>query len=289
MPRPTTKTDNGNGVKSQKGKNVQQEKNDGGQEAIVGTSDADNLIGTAGDDWILGGDGDDTLTGGTGHNQMDGGEGSDTYLVYGFGSVMTVNDTGTEGHDVVAAGTSSTVIGMTDFGPDSGIEEITSGGHAMVEIQGTAYGDSLDFSETEVNGISKIHGMGGNDTIVGSASDDRLLGGSGDDNLTGGDGSDSLNGGLGADTFTLTADDTGIDAIEDFRVGDGDQVDLTAYAADETVVGWEAVDETPDDGVDNPILRVLYDGGQSKDVAILEGVSDEEMSGQDFEDAILLF
>lgn len=257
------------------------------QNAIYGTDGEDSLVGTEGDDWIYGLGGDDTLNGWTGHNEMDGGEGSDLYLVYGRGSTMNVNDTGSEGYDVISAGTSSSVIGFTEFSPDSGVEEVSAGGYAAVEVQGTGSANLLDFSETTVTGLDKIHGMGGNDTIVGSDGDDWIVGGSGDDMLTGGDGSDSLNGGMGADNFTLAAGDTGLDTIQDLDVAGGDTISLTGFTSEGTVTAWEAVDETPDDGIDDPILRVLYENGQSEDAAILMGVSEDDLSDPDFMDSIL--
>ena len=69
--------------------------------SLIGSDADDNLVGTDGDDQMFGYGGDDTLSGLAGINEMDGGNGSDTYVVYGRGSVTVANDTGTEGHDVI--------------------------------------------------------------------------------------------------------------------------------------------------------------------------------------------
>ena len=90
------------------------------------------------------------------------------------------------------------------------------------------------------------------------------------------------------DTFLMMSDDTGVDLIHDFNLAEGDQIDLTAYAEDTTVIGWSATDST-DDGVDNPLLQVLYEGGGSKDVAVLSGVTADDLDDPDFDNSVLLF
>ncbi|MFK0090976.1 immunoglobulin-like domain-containing protein, partial [Pseudomonas sp. NPDC090592] len=76
------------------------------------------------------------------------------------------------------------------------------------------------------NGNDILFGQGGNDTLDGGKGNDILLGGSGKDTLIGGLGNDILIGGSGADTFVWKAGDYGNDVIKDFKVAEGDRIDL---------------------------------------------------------------
>lgn len=290
MPKPSGNP--GKGPGSGKSKHTQDDAPSGSggtSGAITGTSEADQLYGTEGDDYILGFGGDDVIYGGTGTNTMDGGAGSDSYMVYGRGNITKVTDTGGAGDtDTIMAGTSYTVIGMSDFGPDSGVEVISNGGHGSVEIAGTSMADRLDFSATDVEGIESINAGWGDDTVVGSSGDDAIFGAGGNDNLAGGGGSDYLKGGEGSDTFTFSPEDTGIDRVADFSVDEGDQLDLTAYAEAGNVSGWSLTDSTPDNGIDDPLLSILYENGESIDVATLYGLTEEESGAEGFSDHILL-
>ncbi len=67
----------------------------------------------------------------------------------------------------------------------------------------------------------------GNDTLLGGEGNDLLFGGAGNDMLTGGKGNDILSGGAGADTFVWKAGDIGQDVIKDFKLSEGDRLDLT--------------------------------------------------------------
>jgi len=80
----------------------------------------------------------------------------------------------------------------------------------------------------------RITASRGNDALFGLGGDDRLEGGRGDDVLIGGPGSDVLVGGRGADLVRLgvvtpldaVVQPDGPDLFADFRVGDGDLIDL---------------------------------------------------------------
>lgn len=196
------------------------------QTVIIGTDGDDILIGTDGNDSIFGLGGDDTLIGGAGNDTLDGGEGSDTYITTFYEGVDTYNDTGTFGWDVLIAGNVSTHFYMHEFSPDSGIEEISSGGFNNVLIEGTHLDDYLDFSSTVLTGIYAILGNEGNDVIIGSQGDDYIDGGLGNDVLSGGGGSDILNGNGGDDTFKFTDANDGVDEIRDFTVGE-DTIDIS--------------------------------------------------------------
>jgi Ca2+-binding RTX toxin-like protein len=153
---------------------------------------------------ITGGSGDDTITGSSGADVLDGGEGSDTYLVGASGGFDTYHDTGISGTDQIMAGANNVAVGLASgFGPSSGIEIITAGGHSGVTITGGGGADTFDFSATTLIGITRINGSGGADTITGSAGDDTIAGGAGNDTLNGGDGSDTylVGSGDGTDTY----------------------------------------------------------------------------------------
>ena len=63
--------------------------------------------------------------------------------------------------------------------------------------------------------------------MLGGEGNDLLFGGAGNDVLTGGKGNDMLSGGAGADTFVWKAGDIGQDVIKDFKLSEGDRLDLT--------------------------------------------------------------
>lgn len=77
----------------------------------------------------------------------------------------------------------------------------------------------------------------GADTIIGSKFNDYLDGFGGNDTITGGLGKDSLKGGTGADTFVFktladsTVSSTGRDTILDFKLSQGDEINLKTIDA----------------------------------------------------------
>lgn len=81
-------------------------------------------------------------------------------------------------------------------------------------------------SQFSVNPTFTQTGTTGNDALIGSEANDRLVGLAGDDLLNGGSGRNTLVGGTGADTFVIAADG-GIDTIADFRLSEGDRIELT--------------------------------------------------------------
>jgi Ca2+-binding RTX toxin-like protein len=76
-------------------------------------------------------------------------------------------------------------------------------------------------------GKDTLYGLVGNDQLFGGDGNDSLFGGSGNDKLFGGKGQDTLVGGGGADTFYIDRRDSGIDRIEDFKLTQGDRIDLS--------------------------------------------------------------
>lgn len=238
-----------------------------------------------GNDTFIGSSGDDTVYGGEGSDTLDGRDGSDTY-VFGNdsdgvplnGGYDSITDTGTGAgdYDMIVANKSNTLIGLNNFGPESGIEEISAGyddtgalntgvtigvPNIMTDAAGTGW--TLDFSATTLTGIESIQGSDHDDTIVGS---------SGDDVIVGNKGSDTLTGGAGADTFVyvdgVEQNDAGVwvgegDVITDFTYGE-DMIDLSVLTAQGVGHQWlqNGADAT---------LQLTY-AGQTFDLATLEGV-----------------
>ncbi|MNO62339.1 Poly(beta-D-mannuronate) C5 epimerase 7 [compost metagenome] len=79
-----------------------------------------------------------------------------------------------------------------------------------------------------------LDGGSGNDLLFGQGGNDILLGGDGDDLLFGGMGDDQLTGGGGADQFFWLKGETGHDVVKDFRIGEGDVLNLADLLQGET-------------------------------------------------------
>jgi Ca2+-binding RTX toxin-like protein len=90
---------------------------------------------------------------------------------------------------------------------------------------GTPGDDSYSYTGTDNFSGS---GLAGNDTVFGGIGNDSLSGGDGNDILVGGFGNDTLIGGSGIDKFTFNSPTDGIDTISDFKVGEGDQIMVSA-------------------------------------------------------------
>ncbi len=103
-------------------------------------------------------------------------------------------------------------------------------------LQGTSGNDSLMGS----NQADTLQGGAGHDLLNGGDGNDTLFGGDGNDVLIGGKGSDILWGQGGADTFVWRANDAGTpgnpdrDVIKDFKLSEGDKLDLSDLLQGET-------------------------------------------------------
>ncbi|SHK05824.1 type I secretion C-terminal target domain (VC_A0849 subclass) [Shimia gijangensis] len=107
----------------------------------------------------------------------------------------------------------------------SGVSDVTV--DLAAEIATGTWGGN-GFAYTLLN-MENIRGSNsGIDNISGSAAAETLDGRGGDDVLNGRAGNDMLIGGSGADRFVFAAGD-GVDTINDFDFGAGDQIDLVAY------------------------------------------------------------
>jgi Ca2+-binding RTX toxin-like protein len=185
-----------------------------------GTSGNDLFVALQADDWIVNGHagddsittlgGADTINGGTGNDVIVAGSGNDTISV-GSGEGFDAIDGGA-GDDTIVALANGTTIGLTSI---AGIETISANGFANTRISGGDGADTLDFSNTALNGITRIGGGAGDDVIVGSAGNDVISGDAGKDTLWGGAGddtflmsstsrTDTIDGGDGYDTIKAT-------------------------------------------------------------------------------------
>ena len=145
---------------------------------------------------------------------LDAGDGDDVFL--GWGAVF-VDDVlrGGAGYDRIVNPGQDGGLGLANFGPDAGVEEIVgAAGRADQHVEGTSAADVLNFSQTRLTSLAHVDGRGGNDVITASP-------------LTAGM---HYRGGSGADLFAVTAAAAGTEqVVEDFRAGT-DKIDLRALS-----------------------------------------------------------
>lgn len=165
--------------------------------------------GFAGDDRIATLGGTDTIRGGAGNDVIAAGDGNDTIAFCGARDGFDAVDGGA-GDDRIVALADGTIVGLTSI---AGIETISASGFSTVTISGSDAADTLDFSNTVLDGIVRISGGAGDDVILGSAGNDVIAGDAGNDTLEGGAGddtflmnsrSDRMDGGDGYDTIKAT-------------------------------------------------------------------------------------
>ncbi|UZM93419.1 retention module-containing protein [Pseudomonas putida] len=162
-----------------------------------------------------------------GSDSIDGGNGNDII----FGDLITLNGVVSEGYqglqEYVAQKSNVDVSTITA----KNVHQYIAEHYTEFDISGANDGDDI---LTGGNGNDILFGQGGIDRLDGGRGNDILLGGSGDDFLIGGHGDDTLNGGAGKDTFIWKAGDYGNDVIKDFKVAEGDRIDLKDLLVNET-------------------------------------------------------
>ena len=82
-----------------------------------------------------------------------------------------------------------------------------NGGDGVDKVSGTSGNDTLSGG----GGDDKLNGMDGDDTLNGDGDDDMLIGGDGNDTIDGGAGNDTIDGGAGNDMITGSGGDDTID------------------------------------------------------------------------------
>lgn len=221
----------------------------GGNDNLTAGSGADNhLYGDAGSVNGAALLGNDTLTGASGASN----------IMYGDASSITRTvDVAASGNDILiggtGAGTGNAMYGDASLLMANGGAITTAGDDTLIGGDGafnTLYGDAQDLiAEITDSVVSQV--TGGNDTLfAGNGGTNTLYGDSqyqqgnvigGDDILTSGTGNDTMWGDVsairgiapgtivgGADTFVFMQN-SGADVIKDFRIGDGDLIDLRDY------------------------------------------------------------
>lgn len=163
---------------------------------ITGNSGDNILTGLAGADTLDGGLGNDTLTGGADADALTGGLGDDLF-VYDAGSEFAVGETISGGGDTDTVAFNSVANGdtLTLSAAVTGIEAVTLGGSANLNLNVAAVGNALE-----------ITGNGGANTITGTHFADTIAAGAGNDivNYTLGDGADAVDGGADTDRLAIT-------------------------------------------------------------------------------------
>ncbi|MBS3187932.1 LapA family giant adhesin [Pseudomonas sp. PCH44] len=173
--------------------------------------------------------GADTISGGDGHDiifgdlvSFDSIPGSGIEAVQAFVATKLGVDTSLVDakvmHQYISEHYTDFDLSRTNDGADT---LLGGGGNDIIFGQGG--NDYLDGGK----GNDILLGGTGNDTLLGGEGNDLLFGGAGNDMLTGGKGNDILSGGAGADTFVWKAGDIGQDVIKDFKLSEGDRLDLT--------------------------------------------------------------
>ncbi len=193
------------------------------------------VFGMDGNDTITGSAASDTIIGGSGDDVLNGGNGDDVFRYLG----------GEDGFDVINGGAGRDSLEATGFGVSITIASLTAieaiSGKGDTIIQGSAAGNSLNFSTVALSGIAAIDGGDGNDNLIGSNGDDNISGGNGGDRLTGGTGLDQLRGDAGQDVFDFNGSEESAlgqrsDIILDF-VRWEDRIDVTTIDANLLVAG----------------------------------------------------
>ncbi|WNN42079.1 retention module-containing protein [Pseudomonas inefficax] len=175
-------------------------------EAILGHTEAT----VPGNDTVNGGDGNDIIFGDLVSFGSVAGNGVEAIQGYVAGQLgVALGDVdGRVLHKYIVEHVSEFDVSRSNDGND-----ILNGGSGNDLLFGQGGDDTLD-------------GGKGNDILIGGVGKDTLLGGEGNDILLGGKGDDTMTGGSGADTFVWKAGDIGKDVIKDFKVAEGDRIDL---------------------------------------------------------------
>jgi len=156
------------------------------------------------------------------------GNGANSLQINQTNNAVVATITGNTGSDTLT--TAETTLDFSGSTMTS-IDNITTTNTTGTAFTGTGGNDTI----TGFTGVDTLNGGGGVDTLLGGNNNDTLNGGAGNDFLTGGTGKDTLTGGTGADTFiyTTTSDtvkNIWIDVLTDFKVSEGDIIDLSGLS-----------------------------------------------------------
>jgi Ca2+-binding RTX toxin-like protein len=222
------------------------------------TLDHVDIEGGGGNDTMMGTSAADTINGGYGADVLVGGNGDDLFLVDRYAGSDKFN--GGEGYDVVRMTANDASL---SFSAITGVEMISAGGFANIQIVGGGSNDTMDFSPIVLDGITAIAGGAGNDSITGTAGADTIVGSYGDDVLAGGSGNDVF----------LIGRYNGIDAISGGR--GRDVVGASSANVSMTWGSLSSIEEISSGGFKN----VLIAGTVGKDLLDLSGITLSGIAG----------
>jgi VCBS repeat-containing protein len=194
---------------------IELQKDNSGDDNLLGGAGADLLDGGPGDDSLNGGAGDDQLFGGAGDDQLEGGLGNDWLE-------------GGDGDDSLFGNNNDDQL----FGGDGNDQLLAGNGNDVVD--GGADNDQL-FGNS---GDDRIDGGTGNDELFGSLGNDVLNGGDGSDGLFGGMGDDVLAGGAGDDR--LAGDDSSDFGADRFVFASLDEVSTRSSTSVPAATSWRS-------------------------------------------------
>lgn len=234
---------------------------EGAEDLLNGTSNADKLLGLGGNDGLAGEEGDDYIDGGDGDDLILGGSGQDE--IYGG-----------DGNDIIigSASVGFHMPGAVDFKPIDYDGTLVSKGFYWV-----VYDPSSDAESGrklyQIDGLSGF-GQDSRDAYDGSNFIDA---GRGDDNVSAGTGSDVVYGGEGSDTISgMAGNDTLYgDEGNDVIYGDG----INSFYSDGTPRYQEST-RPEDHGSD------ILVGGAGNDLLVGQGKGDQ-LFGGDGDDTLL--
>lgn len=176
-------------------------------DTLVGDSSANRIEGRGGDDILSGAGGDDELFGGAGNDELfayggastlDGGYGDDEYLVTDAYGDSTIAIFDADGTDILKAdsgwlGESGVAIDLSEAEPQIVSNEVATvavdlpGNDSIENVSGTSGPDVLRGGE----GVNRIEGLAGDDTLV-AGPEDVVLGGEGVDSIEARSGLDAV-------------------------------------------------------------------------------------------------
>ncbi len=150
-------------------------------------------------------------------------------LQYDFNGNANNGASGTFGTSSIASNRNGSILNNTTFAGGGGTTITVSSSNVEDTAEVKAAGTQVEFqlykkSATTVGGL-------GNDTIGSLSSEDFK----GNNFIAGQGGNDTLTGGSGSDTFAWFSGETGSDTVTDFKVPEGDMIDLSGIFANRTM------------------------------------------------------